>query len=294
MLHDAGLDESFWAEAVKAANHVKNRSASEVCGGITPYEIWYGRKPSIGYMKVFGCTAYVHIPSQVRTGKFSERARKGIFIGYEENGRGYRIWDPVDKKVLHSRDVKFVENFSGVRDSEMCDLLGEDVGSESDSDVVRFRLGSDVRGDDRSIVRKSRPPCNRTSGFWEVGDDEVEDMGSGSEGVERVDTAVQAEVHREKTGDRGNIVSVEDQDVVKDLEDSDESIQESDSNGSDDEEESREGAKRWVAGESLRERTGNIKPASYGMVAENRLKSIFDDSDTDDCDLSRFVDPSDF
>ncbi|POM75439.1 LOW QUALITY PROTEIN: Transposon Polyprotein integrase [Phytophthora palmivora] len=34
--------------------------------GRTPYELWYNRIPSMQYMKVFGCSAYVHITEQYR------------------------------------------------------------------------------------------------------------------------------------------------------------------------------------------------------------------------------------
>jgi hypothetical protein len=28
-------------------------------GGITPFEVWYGRKPAIHHLKFFGCIVYV-------------------------------------------------------------------------------------------------------------------------------------------------------------------------------------------------------------------------------------------
>jgi transposase InsO family protein len=262
MLHDAGLSENFWAEAVKAANYVKNRSASDVCGGVTPYELWYGRKPNVGYLRVFGCTAYVCLPSQVRTGKFSERAKKGIFIGYEENGRGYRVWDPVEKKVLHSRDVKFTEFSSERKNSQVCDLLESDRDSESDSDVVRIG----IRGED---MCSAMVPENRGNGFWEVRNEQVEALGVSvsSDSIDFAENTVQAEIHREESG------------------------HESESGVSGDGIESEVDDVRWIPGKSLRKRTEKVKPAAYGMVSR---RSIFEDSDTDETDLSRFVDPRDF
>jgi hypothetical protein len=41
--------------------------------------------PTLGHLKAYGCRAWVHIPSEIRvqSAKFSERALKGVLIGYE-------------------------------------------------------------------------------------------------------------------------------------------------------------------------------------------------------------------
>ena len=56
-------------------------------------------------LKVFGCPAYYH----VRTDKLESRARKVIFVGFKRGVKGYKLWDPVDKKIVLSRDVTFDE-----------------------------------------------------------------------------------------------------------------------------------------------------------------------------------------
>lgn len=43
-------------------------------------------------------------------GKLDARSREGIFIGYAEQSKGYRIWLPNSKRVEITRDVKFLEN----------------------------------------------------------------------------------------------------------------------------------------------------------------------------------------
>ncbi len=62
MLCGAGLPVSFWFEAVITA--VKNRSPTIAVKGMTPYECFYGKKPDVRNLKVFGCTAYMHIPKE--------------------------------------------------------------------------------------------------------------------------------------------------------------------------------------------------------------------------------------
>jgi len=52
---------------------------------------------------------YVMCNSQERT-KLDPKSRKCIFLGYADNVKGYRLWDPTACKVVISRDVVFAEN----------------------------------------------------------------------------------------------------------------------------------------------------------------------------------------
>jgi transposase InsO family protein len=108
MLLDANLSKSFWAEAVNTAAYLKNRSPTKALQGKTPFEAWYGKKPNVEHLKVFGCMAYAHIPKDER-GKFDSKARKCTLLGYDEFTKGYRLYDPQNKKIIYSRDVRFDE-----------------------------------------------------------------------------------------------------------------------------------------------------------------------------------------
>jgi transposase InsO family protein len=46
---------TFWAEAVRTAVHILNRSPTRSLKGVTPYEAWRGRKPKVDYFRTFGC-----------------------------------------------------------------------------------------------------------------------------------------------------------------------------------------------------------------------------------------------
>lgn len=63
MLTSRGLDRCLWNEAVLSANYIKNRSPTAAYGEQfitkTPAEIWYGSKPDLSHIKIFGS-----IPSQ--------------------------------------------------------------------------------------------------------------------------------------------------------------------------------------------------------------------------------------
>ncbi|KAG2960190.1 hypothetical protein PC119_g26469 [Phytophthora cactorum] len=92
MLHHAKLDKCFWAEAAMTAIYVKNRLPSPKIEHKTPFEIVYKSKPSVKHMRVFGCRTYILTPKEKRL-KWDPKARAGIFLGYEEVSKAYRLYD---------------------------------------------------------------------------------------------------------------------------------------------------------------------------------------------------------
>lgn len=60
-------------------------------------------------MRVFGCKAFVHVSKDERS-KLDTKTQQCIFIGYDLDNFGYRIYDPVEKKLVRSCDVVFIEN----------------------------------------------------------------------------------------------------------------------------------------------------------------------------------------
>lgn len=105
MIEDAKLPKYFWNEAVLVAAYLLNRTSTSNIEK-TPAEMWYGRKPDVGNVKVFGCLAYSHIPKQFRD-KFDIKTEKCILIGYTNTG--YRLWNLEKQKIIVSRDVVFNE-----------------------------------------------------------------------------------------------------------------------------------------------------------------------------------------
>ncbi len=88
MLLDAKLPHRFWAEAVSTAAYVRNRSLTSAVVGTTPHQAWFGKKPRVDHLRVFGCTVYVHIPKDER-GKLDSKTRKSILLGYGSVQTGY-------------------------------------------------------------------------------------------------------------------------------------------------------------------------------------------------------------
>ena len=93
MLVDAKLPHEFWAEALSTAVYLRNRSPTKAVDGMTPFEAWMKKKPTVSHLRVFGCKAYAHVPKDER-GKLDSKAKKCILVGYGEDTKGYRLYDP--------------------------------------------------------------------------------------------------------------------------------------------------------------------------------------------------------
>lgn len=109
MLKTKRLPLDFWAEAVTSASYILNRAGTKSVKGKTPEVAWSGKKPCVSHFRIFGSICYSHIPSKKR-GKLDYKSEKCIFVGYVENPKAYKLYNPDTKKIIISRDVIFNED----------------------------------------------------------------------------------------------------------------------------------------------------------------------------------------
>ena len=63
----------------------------------------------------------MHVQSGDRS-KLDSKSRKCVFLGFEKVVKGYRLWDPISKKTVTSRDVIFDKAFMlKQNEAETCD-----------------------------------------------------------------------------------------------------------------------------------------------------------------------------
>ena len=108
MLH-AKLLKSYWAEAKYMTIYLINRSPSVPLKGDVPQRVWTGKDISYQHLRVFGCLAYMHVAKDQRS-KLQSKSKPCIFMGYSKDEFAYRLWDLVDKKVVWSHDIVFMED----------------------------------------------------------------------------------------------------------------------------------------------------------------------------------------
>jgi hypothetical protein len=107
LLAQSGLNDSMWGEALLAATFLYNRTPHTSLGFKTPYEIFHGKMPNIGYIKTWGSITYYH-PNTKYKNKLQPRKNRAILIGYSDHNQ-YKLYDIESKKTIWSRDTTIIE-----------------------------------------------------------------------------------------------------------------------------------------------------------------------------------------
>ncbi|KAM2792748.1 hypothetical protein PS2_004361 [Malus domestica] len=75
---------------------------------MTPQEAWSGYKPNVAHLRVFGCVAYAQV-LEAKMRKLDDRGEECVFVGYSEESKAYKLYNPLTGKLVVSRDVIFSE-----------------------------------------------------------------------------------------------------------------------------------------------------------------------------------------
>src|SRR5882762_8478461 len=161
MLHTAGLSYGFWVEAVRTASHVRNRSPSRVIDWKTPHEMLLSQAPDISYLRVFGCKAFTNVPKKKRNHKFESQSLEMIFVGYEPNSKGYRLWDKHTRTIKVSTDVAFDKSSFPNKPTS----ITPPVPNPSDQVPVQLPRPAPSSDDEDDVTPAPRPPTPKSPRF---------------------------------------------------------------------------------------------------------------------------------
>lgn len=75
----------------------------------TPNELFFGKKPSIAHLRIFGSPVFTHISKPGRT-KLDPCLKKCILLSFDDTVKAYRCYRPSTQKIFVSRDVFIDEN----------------------------------------------------------------------------------------------------------------------------------------------------------------------------------------
>ncbi|GJY51045.1 ribonuclease H-like domain-containing protein [Tanacetum coccineum] len=128
MLADSKLPTTFWAEAVNTACYVQNKVLVTKPHNKTPYELFLGRKPALGFMRPFGCPVTI-LNTIDHLGKFDSKANEGFFVGYSINSIAFRVFNSGTRIVEENLHVQFIVAVNQSNDSagtKACDDVGDD------------------------------------------------------------------------------------------------------------------------------------------------------------------------
>jgi hypothetical protein len=80
MLNEHRTTRHFWADAIRSACYISNRISMRSILHLTPFELRFGRKPSVSHFRPFGCKCY--ILKYGNLDKFESRFFDDILLGY--------------------------------------------------------------------------------------------------------------------------------------------------------------------------------------------------------------------
>jgi hypothetical protein len=123
----------FWANAIRTACYISNRIFLRSILHLTPFELRFGRKPSVSHFRPFRCKCFVL--KRVNLDKFESHPFDGILLGYTPHGRSYRVYNVETNTIVESYDVTFDETahcprcvFECAGDKEMEESIFVDEG----------------------------------------------------------------------------------------------------------------------------------------------------------------------
>jgi hypothetical protein len=84
----------FWGYALETVAFTLNLVPSKSMEK-TPYEICTGKRPSLSFLKIWGCDAYV---KRLTPTKLKPTSDKCIFVGYPGETKGYYFYNRQENK----------------------------------------------------------------------------------------------------------------------------------------------------------------------------------------------------
>ncbi|GBM13453.1 Retrovirus-related Pol polyprotein from transposon TNT 1-94 [Araneus ventricosus] len=178
MLYDSRLPKSCWGYAIQAAAFLHNRIPCTSINDHTPYELKYSTKPDLSKIRIFGCDAYVKVADTERR-KLDPKLKNMIFIGY--SSMGYRVMDPVTRRVTVSRNVRFDEKkiisdkLSATPNIENQEDTS-DLGEETETDIKleeTERATDDKYSEFRRSQREKKASKEEQSNWKDAMDEEM-------------------------------------------------------------------------------------------------------------------------
>ena len=73
---------------------------------MTQYELWFGKKPKLSFLKVWGYNAYV---KKFQHDKLEPKSEKCVFIGYPKETIGYTLYHRSKGKIFVAKNGSFLE-----------------------------------------------------------------------------------------------------------------------------------------------------------------------------------------
>ena len=97
-MNEKNLPKWYWAKAANTVVYLMNRCTTTGEHDVTPHEKFFGKKPNLSHVRVFGSIAYVHIPDDTGQ-KLDPKSEKCVLVGYSLEQKGYKCYNLITRKA---------------------------------------------------------------------------------------------------------------------------------------------------------------------------------------------------
>jgi hypothetical protein len=102
----------LWPEVVNAMNHLINLSPTRANFGIPLDQLYHKAISKVDHLRIFWSLCYLHVPKE-HISKLESKIKPCFFVGYGEQSKAYRVYEPITRKVHISRNIVFNEQKVG-------------------------------------------------------------------------------------------------------------------------------------------------------------------------------------
>jgi hypothetical protein len=117
----------FWADAIHTACYIPNQIFLCSILNLTPFKLYFGRKPAVSHLRPFDCKCFVL--KRDNLDRFESCSSDGILLSYTPHGRSYRVFNLETNTIVESYDVTFDE--TAPRPLEIFECAGDKEMEES-------------------------------------------------------------------------------------------------------------------------------------------------------------------
>lgn len=96
---------NFWGYALQSTTLTLNKCPTKSAEK-TPHELWFGKAPKLGFLRIWGCEAYV---KKLTRDIQAPKSDKCYFIGYPKETVGYYFYLKHENKIFVARSGEFLE-----------------------------------------------------------------------------------------------------------------------------------------------------------------------------------------
>ena len=97
------------------ASFLINRMPSTILHYKSPFELLFGKIPSVSHLRIFGCACFPLLHPYLQN-KLQPKTHLCVFLGYASQSKGYLCYNISSKRLYVSRHVVFNENVFPYKD----------------------------------------------------------------------------------------------------------------------------------------------------------------------------------